>query len=969
MPDSIRLKHGTQWLRRQSELLHLLASGAPRERMVGELVELLRLQFPGAAIALSVRVDGEVFRWSERGDAMKSAEACEGGGSMVRAVGGSDDSAWVPGPDCWTEPLHDVDGQRIGELHMLAGNGADIDAAGASLLRVGATIAELIFQRDSALVRVAQGRELYRSLLDNHPDAVLHIDPDGRIQSANAVAHQLFGRSGEELVDEPVASLFDEQTQAALALRLPSVLRGIAQSMEAQAPRLDGARARELELILVPPRGAARSRGLFVIAHDVTRLRASERALRRTYEQSLSRRDQLLELSAIAIDSAAIDSVDGLALQLARSMLTVAQADFVRLSLRSTAAPLPGAREALVVLTQPDFAEHARHLPLSLRARARDLLEPQRAHWASDQVRGHWLGMSLRGDDDVEIGTLEWFSRHDGAFDDDDAVLQLQFARIAVSNVQRIWLQRDLREAERGMAHQLAFVRAMTASIGEGLYAIDRDGRLTFMNRAASDLLGWHPDELQDGIVESRFAVPDADSTAPAMHAMQLDSRMADSRDFIARDGRRIPVELVASPLHLDDRTTGAVVVFRDVSERLRAEQAQLERDRFFALSLELFVIVDTQGRLSQFNAATTRLVGRSAEEIAMQDWRAFVHPDDIGSTETVMSQLMTLGSVDGFVNRWVDAGGGEHWLEWTASLTPDRRIFAVARDITERRRYENELAHFASHDAVTGLPRVEQVEAYLAAALAAAALRGSRVSVFYLDLDRFHLINDTRGHAIGDQVLHTVAERLLNAVHERGTVARISGDEFLIVRADEHDGIDQQELGESLRLMIERPISLGQQQVFLTCSVGVSCFPENGTTAGELIQQSEAAMIKAKDEGRNTVASFSNEQAQALKDRRELGAGLRDAIANEELVLHFQPQIGAHDWQVRGVEALVRWNSPQHGLLPPGRFIPVAEELGIIVELGQWVLETACRKAREWLDNGLADFTVAINVSALQLQ
>ncbi len=134
-------------------------------------------------------------------------------------------------------------------------------------------------------------------------------------------------------------------------------------------------------------------------------------------------------------------------------------------------------------------------------------------------------------------------------------------------------------------------------------------------------------------------------------------------------------------------------------------------------------------------------------------------------------------------------------------------------------------------------------------------------------------------------------------------------------------------------------------------------------------MQQAEAAMIKAKDEGRNAVASFSNEQSQALKDRRELGSGLRAAIANEELVLHFQPQIGAHDWQVRGVEALVRWNSPVHGLLPPGRFIPVAEELGIIVELGQWVLESACRKAREWLDSGLADFTVAVNVSALQLQ
>jgi diguanylate cyclase (GGDEF)-like protein len=240
---------------------------------------------------------------------------------------------------------------------------------------------------------------------------------------------------------------------------------------------------------------------------------------------------------------------------------------------------------------------------------------------------------------------------------------------------------------------------------------------------------------------------------------------------------------------------------------------------------------------------------------------------------------------------------------------------------------------------------------------------------VFYLDLDRFHLINDSRGHVVGDQVLHAVAQRLLRSLGEHGRVARVAGDEFLLVRVDAIDGPDQQDLAESLRLLVEQPFDLGQQQIYLTCSVGVSCFPENGTQSHELMQQAEAAMIQAKDEGRNAVASFSNESSQTLKDRRELGMGLREAIRNDELVLHFQPQIGAHDWQVRGAEALVRWNHPQLGLLPPVRFIPVAEELGVIVELGQWVLETACRKARGWLDSGLAEFTVAVNVSALQLQ
>lgn len=963
-----RLQQVTTWLRRQNGILRLLAGNAPRERLLPELATLLRLEFPGASVAVVVHADGETFRWSEAGPCAGTDVATQRGMLPQRDPGtAAAEDAGLP-DGTFDEPLHDVDGHVIGQL-LIGGADGRRDEAAASLARAGATLAELIFQRDAAVARLQQGRELYRSLLDNHPDAVLQIDTDARICDANESARFLFGHNAAALAGEPLSSLFDDTTQAALALRLPSVLRGQAQSIEAMTSRLRSARAHEIELILVPLHEGSRRRGLFVIVRDVTRLRASERALQRTYEQSLARRDQLLELNGVAIDSAALDSVDALAVQLARSMLTVARVDVVRLGLRAGVIADAGRRETLVVLATPELAERARALPLQLLQRAHGQHEPQRANWSDGDLGGHWVGMSLAADDGSTIGTVEWFRLSDGRLDADDEALQLQFARIAASNVKRVRLQQELREAERDIAHQLAFVRAMTASIGEGLYAIDGEGCLTFVNRAARDMLAWPADLIGECTDEAQFALGGDTAAGPARCAMQLDSRIADQRDFITRDGRRIPVELVATPLQLDGSATGAVVVFRDVSERLLAEQAQLERDRFFALSVELFVIVDGLGRLAQFNAATTRLLRREPDDIFLHDWREFVHPDDRAATESITAQLLAQGAVDGFVNRWIDADGGEHWLEWTASLTEDTRIFAVARDITERRRYESEIARYASHDAVTGLPRIEQVEAFLGAALAAAALRGGRVFVFYLDLDRFHLINDARGHAIGDQVLHAVADRLVGSVGEYGKVARISGDEFLIVRADDSEDVDQQELGEALRLLVERPIRLGEQQVFVTGSVGVSCFPENGASAAELVQQAEAAMTRAKDEGRNTVASFSNEHAQALKDRRELGAGLREAIANGELVLHFQPQIGAHDWQVRGVEALVRWNSPQHGLLPPGRFIPVAEELGIIVELGQWVLESACRKAREWLDSGLADFTVAVNVSALQLQ
>lgn len=982
MSGSPQRQDGDDWLRRQQEILHLLALGAPRERLLGEMLALLHVSFPGAGLWLYGLADGEPFCWSSVADPLSQALQLSFAAAAATPAAGWQQVAPAAAPWCeaahaagyaglWLEPLQDVEARRTGQLVLLLTPPQPPDAAGRTLARIAATVAELILQRDSAVAGLERGRELYRSLLDNHPDAVLRIDPDGRIEGANAAAAAVFARPLEQLRDSSLPQLLDPAVQPALALRMQSALAGQAQTLDVIAPR-PGARPHELELILVPLRDRARARGVFAIARDVTRYRAAERALRRTYEQSLLRRDQLLHLNGVAVACAAIEDVHALLLLLARSMAALPGVDFVRLSLQPRALQQRD-RDVVCTLARPDLAEQSRLLPEALRQRAAGLDEPQRAYWyLGDEGaagEGHWLGMGLRADGGVGIGSLEWFGLHRDAFDDDDEVLLQQFARLTLGNVQRSWLHRNLREAERSVAHQLAFVRAMAASVGEGLYATGRDGGLTFLNQAASDILGWSAEELRGVAAEQRFLQPADSQPGPALQALRHGRHSAAHREFVSRDGRRIPVDLVASPLNLGGEVVGAVVVFRDISERLQAEAARLERDRFFALSLELFVIVDLDGRLLQSNAATQRLLRRSAETVNGSNWRDYVHPDDEAATAAVALQIVSQGSAEAFINRWIDADGEVHWLEWTASLSPDQRIFAVARDITERRRFESELAHHATHDAITGLPRIEQVEAFLVAALAAAALRGGRVSVFYLDLNRFHLINDSRGHAIGDQVLRTVARRLLESAGEQGRVARIAGDEFLIVRADDGDGPDQQELGESLRLLVERPIDLGPQQVFLTCSVGVSCFPENGTAASELMQQAEAAMTQAKDEGRNAVASFSNEQSQALKDRRELGSGLRAAIATGELILHFQPQIGAHNWQVRGVEALVRWNSPVHGLLPPRRFIPVAEELGIIVELGQWVLESACRKAREWLDSGLAEFTVAVNVSALQLQ
>jgi diguanylate cyclase (GGDEF)-like protein len=289
--------------------------------------------------------------------------------------------------------------------------------------------------------------------------------------------------------------------------------------------------------------------------------------------------------------------------------------------------------------------------------------------------------------------------------------------------------------------------------------------------------------------------------------------------------------------------------------------------------------------------------------------------------------------------------------------------------EVRERRRAQEELAHRMTHDQTTGLPRFVLIEDYLQTAFVDATAQGGRVMVFYVDLDRFHTINETRGRGVGDDVLRIVASRLSAIIGATGQLAHVAADEFAFMIVDLHNTQDQVEFGEAVRRRIEEPMVLEDQRLYVTCSVGVSCFPDNGMSPQELLRQAEVAMLHAKSEGRNTVFAFANEQKQELQERASLGLRLRDAIRDGQFVMHYQPQICGQDWQILGFEALVRWQSPEFGLLPPKRFLGVAEELGLTIDIGSFVLASVCRQVRAWLDTGAQDFYVSINVSSLQLQ
>ncbi|TAL74915.1 MAG: EAL domain-containing protein [Rhodanobacter sp.] len=390
------------------------------------------------------------------------------------------------------------------------------------------------------------------------------------------------------------------------------------------------------------------------------------------------------------------------------------------------------------------------------------------------------------------------------------------------------------------------------------------------------------------------------------------------------------------------------------------------ERDQFFEMSQELFCIFDrAHQRMVEFNPFLQRLTGRSADDLKARDYTDFLKPLPGSREACSIPGNLAPGRAAGFTNRLIAVDGSEHVLEWTAFATPDGLLYAVARDVTARRVAEAQLLEAATHDAITGLPRRSMLEDAVGDLLAGGE---APVWVWVVGLDRFQVVNESVGHVIGDDVLRRVAGRLRSALDAAWPLARVTSDKFAATAS----GMDRSAalgVAQRLREAVARPIEGDEYRLLLTASVGISHAPEHGKTPGALLRGAEAALSLAKREGRDRVAEFTREQGRALDERVVLGRHLRDAVRRHELELYYQPQHNALDHSLTGFEALLRWNSAELGRVMPARFIPVAEALGLMPEIGGWALNEAAHQLRRWLDRGFHGLTLAVNVSAQQVQ
>jgi diguanylate cyclase (GGDEF)-like protein/PAS domain S-box-containing protein len=306
--------------------------------------------------------------------------------------------------------------------------------------------------------------------------------------------------------------------------------------------------------------------------------------------------------------------------------------------------------------------------------------------------------------------------------------------------------------------------------------------------------------------------------------------------------------------------------------------------------------------------------------------------------------------------------------ISWQLQSAPgSAMLIAVARDISERQQAQQRLKHLASYDGLTGLPNRRLFFQNLRDAVELAQDKHWRVGVLFLSLDRFKSINDTLGAALGDELLRQFSTRLVNCVHLRDTVGRLGGDEFALILTMPRDQQEAAHVANEVRDALRLPFDLHGQPAVLTASIGIAMYPDDATDPGTLVRYADTAMVRAREAGRDGYRFFTSGMNVQVLARLDLELALRDALALDQFVLHYQPKLNLNTGRISGVEALLRWNRPGYGLVYPVQFVPIMEETGMVVRVGDWIIDAACRQIAAWGKEGVADLRVAVNVSSRQ--
>ncbi|MEW8105914.1 MAG: EAL domain-containing protein [Candidatus Thiodiazotropha endolucinida] len=422
-------------------------------------------------------------------------------------------------------------------------------------------------------------------------------------------------------------------------------------------------------------------------------------------------------------------------------------------------------------------------------------------------------------------------------------------------------------------------------------------------------------------------------------------------------------------------------------SIQLRLQESESLHKFIVNNSPDMIYLLDHEGRFAFINERVKSLLGYDQKEIIGEHFSKLIHTEDIerahftfnerrAGERATRSAELKLSSKNNNGSRFFDSGTVPVELSSIGIYTTNDDktksfigTYGVARDISERKQAEELIKYQLYHDLLTNLPNRSLFRDRLNMAMAQSKRSGKKLAIMYLDMDRFKIINDSLGHYVGDELLKMVGQRLRSELREADTLARVGGDEFNLLVPEINDIQDARNLAEKILRLTLEPFIIKNEEIFISFSIGISIYPSDGDTKDSLIKHADIAMYKVKNAGKNGYAFYSEKMKAHFSQSLDIENGLRKAISTNELCLYYQPQFDINNGYMRGVEALVRWKHPEKGTIQPNEFISVAEESGLIIPLGEWVLRRACTDIKRWMEQEGISLQLSVNISMQQLE
>jgi len=805
-------------------------------------------------------------------------------------------------------------------------------------LALGQNILNIFAARAGAeLERLQAESERRRTLaiLDEAGDFIASFDLQGNLLYLNAAARRMFGIAHDEDIHRRHIGEFQSAQHFALLGQhaIPTAIRTGVWMGESTLRRPDASEVPVSKLIIAHRTQSGEVEYLSTIMRDLSEHKASEQALRQR-EESLRMAQQIGNVGSWERDLEAdllhwseqmyrITGTDP-------AIFRPTHASWLELVYAEDLARLYAATEDALAGRRAFLIDHRIRLPEGL---------VRHVHTRAEVVRDEF-GRGLR-----LVGTM-------------------------LDITERKQAEEALRRSER------RFRQLVESTDVVPWTANAQDLRFTYVGPQAVKLLGFPPAHwYEPGFWTDHVHPDDCDwvqrqmrSVLPLGGNAKLEYRMK------AADGRTVWLRNIINTVSLEGGGAALQGFLFDITEKRQAEEQLRLAGEVFQSSGEAIVITDGEMRVLSVNPAFTAITGYSAEDAVGQT--PYSLSPGVRSQERdqeIWQRVWHHGYWQGEV--WDRRRNGDIYPKWlTVSVVRDAvgrpvNYIEIFSDVSERKEREERVRHLAHHDFLTDLPNRVLLNDRIAQAISHAERNRSQVAVLFLDLDRFKNVNDSLGHSVGDKLLQEVARRLRTCMRASDTVSRQGGDEFVILMPDVADPADIARGAQKVLDAVASAYAIDGHELITTPSIGISVYPSDGDDVESILKNADAAMYHAKESGRNNYQFFTQDMNTRALERLSLERSLRRAVERGELRLHYQPQYDVKSGRIVGVEALVRWQHPELGLIPPGRFIRFAEETNLIKEVGEWVLHEACRQGCAWQAQGMPAVRIAVNISAMQFR